>query len=297
MKIAYIGSFKRLFDEEGIARSFEALGHQVIRFNEAGFHEGMIQQVLDTKADILLFAKLKIEYALRDRLIDSFPGKTVCYVPDLYWGLSRQYLPKNRDTIFRADFVLTPDGGNDALWKESRVNHYCVRQGIYDKEIGYIKGKKIHDLTFVGAINPQFPYRKSLISFVSNNFNLHWVGGRREDECRGKALSELIGASKVVLGDSVKSPRYWSNRIYETIGRGGMIIHPMTEGLDEEYEPYKHFIPYEYGDFNGLRAKIDYYIKHPEEAEKIALAGMEYTREHHTLLNRCEQILNIVKNG
>lgn len=293
MKIAYIGSFSRLWDEEGIARSFEALGHEVKRFNERGFASASIDKVIDYDPDMLVFAKLKTSYPVRQELMERYKGKSTCFIPDLYWGLSRQFLIKHNDPMFQADYVFTPDGGNDDKWDKEGINHHLVRQGIYDKELGAMKEEKKYDLTFVGAINTQFPYRKTLLANLGNRFNLNWVGNRRDDEFRGEELTKLIAQSKIIIGDSVDSPYYWSNRIYETIGRGGFIIHPNIKGLDKDYEPYKHFVPYEWGDFHGLYKKIEYYLKHDEERNKIAMAGMKHTKDNHTLLNRCKQMVEI----
>lgn len=295
MKTIYIGSFTRLYDEEGIARSFEHLGHEVVRYEERGFGHKEFDEIIKSDADLLVFAKLKIHPPLRADLVSKFKGKTICYVPDLYFGLSREHLVWN-DPIFRADYVFTPDGGNDEKWKTYGVNHHCVRQGIFHEEVGKVSVNKRIDVVFVGALNEQFPYRHKLIEFLRDNYDLKWFGNGSDDEVRGEDLTILYNKTRIVIGDSVSSPKYWSNRIYETIGRGGFIIHPIIEGLEEDYEPYKHFIPYNYGDFEGLKKKIDHYLTNPEECRQISEAGMKHTLENHTLLNRCQQILKII-NG
>ena len=114
-------------------------------------------------------------------------------------------------------------------------------------------------------------------------------------EVRGDALNALYASVGVVVGDSLPSPLYWSNRLYETLGRGGFLIFTEIEGLNEEYEPYKHFIPFKFYGFQSLGEKIEHFLKHPEEREKISNAAMEHTKKHHTLLNRCQQFLDIVQ--
>jgi len=99
----------------------------------------------------------------------------------------------------------------------------------------------------------------------------------------------------VVVGDSVYSPRYWSNRLYETIGRGGFLIFPKIPGIDGEFTPYKHFVPYDYFDFDGLKEKIDYYISHDKEREEIKMAGFEHCKNKHTYRHRCEYLIKRVK--
>ena len=48
-------------------------------------------------------------------------------------------------------------------------------------------------------------------------------------------LNDLIASCKVIIGESIIHPYYWSNRIYETIGRGGFCLHAYHEGIENEY--------------------------------------------------------------
>jgi len=242
MRIAFIGEFNKLYDEEGKAKSFERLGHAVFRFPESTFTADSILELYDCKPDILMYAKMKIDFRFKAELIQGCKKrgiKTVCWVPDLYWGLGREYRIY-ADPIFKSDFVCTPDGGNDSRWKEAGVNHFTVRQGVYPTDcfVG-TKDDKYPEIVFVGCANGEWPYRGSLIRFLTSTYGkkFHWYGVHDSDEIRDSELNTLYSSAKIVIGDSLHSPRYWSNRIYETIGRAGFIIHPMIEGLDEEYEP------------------------------------------------------------
>lgn len=296
MRIAFIGKFDRIHDEEGKARSFEKLGHEVLRFDEDSLPD--LGTVFNKKPDIVTFAKLKIAPPLRQPLIETARQlniPTVCWNPDLYWGFSRQFLVGN-DPIFRATLVLTPDGGSDEEWAKKGVNHKVLRQAIYDEDC-FIGEKGVAPaVIFVGTFNPGWEYRTDLIRFLQDKVGprFTWYGRKGAEEVRGSKLNDLYASTKVVVGDSVAHPRYWSNRIYETIGRGGFIIHPMTPGLDEEFTPYKHFVPYKFGDMDGLLEKINYFLEHDEEREAIAKAGMEHVKTHHTLLNRCQEFIDIV---
>jgi spore maturation protein CgeB len=104
----------------------------------------------------------------------------------------------------------------------------------------------------------------------------------------------LYNSAKIVIGDSVYSPQYWSNRIYETLGRGGFLIHPNVPGIEKEYEPWKEFIPYDYNDFTSLKEKIDYFLTKPKEREKIQMAGFIKTRDY-ILEERCRSFLKLVQ--
>lgn len=299
MRIVYIGSFTRLYDEEGIARSFEALGHHVIRYEEAGFVRDTAIEIVREKPDFVLFAKLKIPMVYRQPFLDLLKNKgimSVCWMPDLYIGLGREIYIRTEGSIFRANHIFSPDGGHDDKWKEWGINHHVLRQGIYEPECATIPGDKMCDIAFIGTVNGDFQYRQELIRrlFLHYRDRFGWFGQQSSHHIRGERLSRLISSTPVIIGDSVYSPRYWSNRIYETIGRGGFIIHPNIEGLESEFKYYKHMIPYDYGDFDGLYEKIDYFLEHQDEARKIAEAGQAHVKSNHTLKHRCQQLLSML---
>lgn len=295
MRIYYIGSFTRLHDEEGIARTLESLGHEVTRIEESHVHN--IKKIILDKPDFVLFAKLKIVPTLRMLLIQQCKEagiKTICWVPDLYIGISRERLVLSRDAIFQADLVLTPDGGHNKLWEQYRVNHSVLRQGVYQDECILLPPKEeSFDICFVGTENKEFPYRIDIMDRLQKRYGdrFKWIGRTNSDHIRSLDLNTLYATVKIVIGDSVYSPRYWSNRVYETLGRGGFMIHPRIEGLDEEFTFYKHLVPYDYKDYVGLYEKIDYYLTHDTEREAIRLAGHEFTKENHTLVQRCKQLI------
>lgn len=85
-----------------------------------------------------------------------------------------------------------------------------------------------------------------------------------------------------------------SDRVYETLGRGGFLIHPWIDGMELEFQDCEHLVYYEYGDFAGLKAKIDYYLEAHEERECIRSAGHEYVKRHCTYMHRMAAILEAV---
>lgn len=300
MKIVYIGNFTKVYDEEGIARSLEKLGHEVVRVAEQGYVATTVQLIVKEKPDFVLFAKLKIPMVWRlgfFQAMKNYHIKTVCWMPDLYLGLGREKFIDTEESIFQADFVCTPDGGHDEEWKKRGINHHLLRQGIFDEDCeSGTPYDGVSEIVFIGTANGEFPYRQNLLHELAIKYGerFKWIGRYNANELRDRDLTNLLVSTKVVIGDSVYSKGYWSNRIYETLGRGGFLIHPNIQGLEKEFTYYKHFVPYDYGDFVGLFEKIDYYLEHDNERKYIAQVGQEYVRENYTLVNRCRQLLKIV---
>lgn len=297
MRIVYVESFTKVHHEQPKVKALQELGHEVIAVEERSVDS--IHRVLNFKPDILLYTKLKTLNFTRYELVDEAKRRgiiTVCWIPDLYWGMTRQKNILGNDPIFRSDIVLTPDGGNDERWSEHGVNHHLLRQG-FDKEFYYRGGESdCPEIVFVGSTNQEWPYREKLCRFLKTTYGnrFRWYGRHDSEEIRGRHLNSLYNSAKIVIGDSVYAPNYWSNRIYETLGRGGFLIHPDVPGLSEEYEPYKEFIPYNFDDFKGLWEKIDYFLDHPEEREKIREAGFQRTK-NYLMIERCRKLMSLIQ--
>ena len=247
-KIITIGEFTKGWNEESNARGFENCGVQVIRVPEENFNFDKFLEMVDReKPDLVLMAKLKIGER-RDELIEVLKKrgiKTASWTFDLYVGLPRETLIKI-DPIFKCDYVFGPDGGNVDNLRRRGVNYYLLRQGINDDYLfkGEFNEKYDYDVVFVGHWGYSYSPRGKMCDFLSKNYKFRWFGQRDTNHVRGKELNALYASAKIVVGDSFFAPYYWSNRIYETLGRGGFLMFSKIPGIEKEYEPYKHFIPY-----------------------------------------------------
>lgn len=295
--IVSIGRHTHLWHEEGKARAFEALGYRVIRYEETEFTRDHIQEVIDVKPDFIIFAKFRTTFAtLAMKHFKNAGITTVSWHPDLYWGLRRE--PQiGIQPMWHADYVFSPDGGNDEKFAERNVNHMVLRQGIAESDIYEVASdpEQECDVLFVGSKSQVHSHRNALIEELEKHYNVRWIGQQNSDEFRDRELSVAIQSAKIVLGDSVPSDYYWSNRLYETIGRYGFCIHSRIKGIEDEYTVGKHFDTYELGNVEDLKHKIDYWLPREEERRKIAANGAEYTKKHHTLKARCRKLLEIIE--
>jgi spore maturation protein CgeB len=79
-------------------------------------------------------------------------------------------------------------------------------------------------------------------------------------------------------------------RVFEVPGAGGFLLTEPADGLDQLYRNGN-----EIAVFDGLAelvGKIAYFMAHPEQRDKIALAGHARTRNEHTYEMRFSQLLN-----
>ena len=293
--------------EPEIAWALEKLGHEVVRIPEKDDQLPIIRRQLlsRNKFDFLLFAKFRVgpKQDVRELIkeLRFFKIPSVCWLFDLYWGYRRETeIKMDPLPAFSADIVFTTDGGHETMWKRYKINHFLLRQGIDERvqmgklmyptkaEIGFIGSR----LTWAG-----WPYRGQLIDFLKHAYGdrFEHFGDTGQPEIRHEKLNDLLATLKVTVCDTVYSPYYWSNRIYETTGRGGFAVHYRVEGLSEEFEEFKHFIPYKLGNFKDLKNKIDFYLENDEEREKIRRAGLEHCHKNHTYTKRVEELLKTLK--
>lgn len=321
MKIAYVGNFSQSHcTEVHLAATLESLGHFVIRLQEDGYSQEELGNILDqAKFDLFLFTRtwgktvtLGHLAQLRERKIPS-----ASYHLDLYVGLKRED-GLDHDPFWRTDFVFTPDGdpASQAVFEAKGINHHYIKPGVFKPECymaepsaQFVEDRST-DVLFVGGGqatgkphqygHPEWAYRGQLIKFLEDTYGERFAKyGYPQPTIRNEELNYQYAVSKVVVGDSLclqnfTHPYYWSDRVYETLGRGGFIIHPFITGMDEEFTDGKTIVFYEYGNWEQLKEKIDYYLEHEDEREAIRLAGHEFVKNYATYNDRLKQMLGVI---
>jgi hypothetical protein len=305
--VLFLGNFRVDYTSESHhAKSLESLGYKVIRMQES---DAKAEDILSKALECDLFVwihthgwrtpgRLDMEQVLDTLKENNIP--TMTYHLDLWFGLQRQ---KDLDIIpvyKKIGHFFTVDS-RMAQWfndKTKVVGHY-LPAGVFDQESTYRSTRMKRDIVFVGSkkYHPEWPYRTKLIDWLDktygNRFEHYGNGGIQP--VRGIALNKIYWTTKVVVGDTLcinfDYPDYWSDRIYETLGRGGFLIHPYIKGLEKEFTDKKNIVFYKYGNFEQLKELIDYYIKNDEEREEIRKAGHELVKNNYTYKHRWQQIL------
>jgi hypothetical protein len=192
-----------------------------------------------------------------------------------------------------ADVCFVTDGGHDDTWRDHRINHVLLRQGIHEPHAHVGTPLKDHPpIVFIGTYS--YPARMALIDALraryGDAFTHYGLGGDRR-EVRGEDLNNILASAKIVVGDSVPSPHYWSNRIYEITGRGGFLMHPRVAGLEKEFIDGVHYAGYDFGSWENVYTQIDHYLTHEDARRSIQMKGHLLTREHYTYTKRCAKLL------
>lgn len=319
MKILYVGNYALPGSPLGecpnalyIQKTFEELGHFVKGMNECDYEPEEVIKELENGYDLLLTEEGRLKGDFKNdekndkdillnkfqKVMDAVKIPIVSWLTNIFFSIMRREIQVYTNPIFKSDIVFSTDGGHQKDFEAAGVKHRLLRQGIYQQEayLGKPTFPTKAEIVFVGAVYEHiWPYRKKLIDFLKKTYGDRFEHLGQRGDIRHDALNNLCATAKIIVGDSVYSPHYWSNRIYEIIGRGGFFIHPRVEGLNEEFQYYKHFVPYDFGNFEQLKEIIDYYLTHDKERNKIRLAGFEHCKKHHTYLHRVKEMLKVLK--
>lgn len=302
--IAFVGNFTQPYcTETHLANTFTRLGHSVSRIQEDQIVPGtLVNRVKDH--DLFFWVRTWPGFVtLEDiELIRGLGIITINYHLDLFVGLARQE-GLDYDPRWRTDFVFSPDGDEQSakIFKEKGINHIYIKPGVDKAECYLAREKPIKDVIFVGSYlyHPEYMYRQTLIDWLRRTYEgFEFWGPQGKGLVRNDDLNHLYASTKVVVGDSLILPNhthYWSDRVYETLGRGGFLIHPYVKGLEEEFKDKKHLIYYELGNFDNLKFKIDYYLKHDKEREKIRREGHRVVKKSYTYDERLKQMLALTR--
>lgn len=288
------------------SKSLESLGHKVTQMQET---EATSEDILAKALHSDLFVWIHTHgwntpgLLSMGEVLDTLKEKnipTITYHLDLWFGLQRQKDLEVMPVYKKIGHFFTVDS-QMAQWfnKKTKVKGHYISAGVFGEECFYKPSTIKRDLVFVGSkkYHPEWQYRTKLVNWLEdtygNRFEHYGNGGIKN--IRGMALNKLYWTTKVVVGDTLclnfNYPDYWSDRIYETLGRGGFLIHPYIPGIEKEFIDKKHVVFYEYGNFKQLKELIDYYIVNDEERETIRKAGHELVKNNYTYKHRWQTIL------
>jgi hypothetical protein len=316
MMLLYVGNFRPSWSTETyVARSFENIGELVVRLQEDEVDgEQVLQAASRFNADWLLYTRtwgVKDGLAGGWKMIEGLRRKgitTATLSLDLYWGLNREEMI-HEEPMWRTDIVFTADGGRDADWKAAGVNHAWLPPAVYEGECwrGHPQEKYKADVIFVGsfrAYHKEWPFRQELVRGLADRYGArfqHWGDARY---VRGWDLNDLYASAKIVVGDSLARPKYWSDRVPETLGRGGFLLTPEIEGMEQEgYLPRRHLLYYRRGDLGDCIARIDETLFRAgtqlpleQEREEIITGGMALVKSRHTYAHRARGMLDAIRD-
>lgn len=311
LKVAILGNHRHSFcTESELAWTFERLGHTVFRFQEDQDTTNRVMELcVANRVNLLVYIHThgweSPGVVPFEQMVDAVKnsGTVTCgFHLDLYWGLN--HADRRQDRIgthpfWKMDFVFTADGGNDAGFHARGVNHHWLPPAVAERGCyrGTYNPEYAVDVAFVGArsYHPEYHWRPYLIDWLEATYGdrfRRYCGDTKWGGFREQRLNDLYASVKVCVGDSCfagAAPKYWSDRIPETLGRGGFLIHPQVDGLD-----IPGLVTYQAGDMDRLKILIDHYVESGIERQVLSDAAFEWVKNNETYTNRVHRMLEIM---
>jgi hypothetical protein len=306
-RVAYLGNFGTgapYSTENYIRRAFEQLGWEVVTLQE---NEVSTDDILCAaqQSDFLAITHTygwnphwRIGLSMEDLLmrLKSKGIPTVALHLDRYHGIPEREIMMRTHWFFRCAQVWTSDGGNQDKFAALGIDHHWFPPGIDQQHtyMGTPRPEYTADVCFVGARsyhNNEYPFRKEMVDWLADSPHPWSVirFGSDRPTVRGPELNDIYASAKIVVGDSIFAgqPYYFSDRIPETIGRGGFLLHPKCEGMEF---PMASYAPQSIAD---LEIQIEYWLARDNEREQLRRAGFEWFKNNGTW---CHVILSLLNH-
>lgn len=298
--IAFIGNFKASESTENMIRWAleERLGYEVEQLQENEVNLAAIRSACAWN-DALLWVKTPGWLQVTDRemteLLEEIKIPSFSIHLDKFWGIPEREEQIGVHPFWKTDFAFTADGSAQEKFAERGVNHIWMRPAISEVYChpGWTWDMYRCDVGFVGAkdYHAQYPFRRRLVDFLEKTYKERF---QHVTGLRGHGLNDFYASCKVVVGDCIfaGTPNYWSDRLPETCGRHGFLLHPAIEGLEDH--PVARYRPQ---DLDDLREKIDWFLANDKERERTKLLCAQNTFQRDTWTARMYWITSLVMDG
>ena len=311
MKINFIGSFSSGYvgetaDENHLANELEYLGHNVKRIPRDIWKAHVDAKTpghqwpeitLDLKADINIICKW--HHFDKSDYIEILRHRSKA--PVLYWVWDYMFyndeLPGfHREMVKEADLYLSNEFGvKDEFYKD--VNFYYFPFDCADVAIDRVTSERKYDVAFFGSyldqgdrsswlpeINQQHPVK----IFSWNHEEWKKRGFDVEPAVYGQDFAKRISECKIILGFNVNDHcwGYWSNRVGKVLCTGGFLLQRYVPGMELFLRDGVEY----FSSIEEASEKIDYFLTHNSERNRIADRGYEIGRDRFTSRARVKEL-------
>lgn len=264
----------------------------------------LISLVKSYQPAILFSVKAENIYPETINKIKKMGVTTACFYIDLmdHWPVISQLAPVY-DLFFNQDrLVIERLCGELGLRNSFYMAHSAepLMDPFTDRENRYA-------ISFIGTHNnATYPNREKYLNEIGDlGLNIWGTDGWKTSplaHCfRGRSLGDqrfdIYGHSKIVIDINwnIMPAEGLSNRPFEVTGSGACFFTDLVRAdIKRCYAEGQEFVSFK--DEKDLREKLQYYLAHEEEREKIAIAGYARTVRDHTFLVRVKQLLETM-NG
>lgn len=298
--LGYPQEFRGNHWKRAVEQAASQLGWEVIH---RGAREAETEEVLRECKDADLFLWLrthgnnpKDDAGVMLRRIEDAGVPTVGMHMDLYWTLETReaYIDPIWNPWWSCQRVYTADGGHQAEFAARGINHFWMPPGMSDDFFGLHaplkRGRYKKPYVFVGSNSRGIhgSHRTELIRWAGRKYHGEFHRYGAHNKVYGEDLNQIYSVARVAIGDSAPAERYWSDRIPTTMGRGGILAHPRTSGMEEQGYNDSNMILFDRFEFEDLGERIDAMTE--QDRAYMREAALTVTFERHMWRHRLLQI-------
>lgn len=147
--------------------------------------------------------------------------------------------------------------------------------------------ERIYDVGFVGAVGGPYEERGAALARLEKR----WKMNDFRRPYYGSEMARIYSQSKIVF--NITLGRILNMRVFEVPPCGALLLTKRADnGQAKLFKEGEHFDTFE--TLDELESKVEYYLTHPDERERIARAGQQWALTHHTYDHRAAQIVETV---
>jgi hypothetical protein len=206
------------------------------------------------------------------------------------------------------DLILSSLPNQVEFFRTQGVSSEYFKIGFDERVLEHIGAvSKQHNVAYVGGLASAHSSRIALLEQVARRLDIDCWGYGSEAL---KSMSPIrknfhgtawgldmyrirAGAKIVVNGHSSAADGYANNMcLFESTGVGTLLVTEAKRNLSELFEVGTEVVSYE--NANDCVEKLEYYLAHDEERERIARAGQKRTLREHTYRDRMSELVAIL---
>ncbi|KPA13127.1 glycosyl transferase [Candidatus Magnetomorum sp. HK-1] len=271
------------------------------KFYSENKFEIVLKQIQTYQPDVVYIHDISVWG--RKEILDAIRPHTKLIVGQIAYPLS------NKTNIHGFDIIFSSFPHYVERFRQKGVSSYYIPLAFDPRVLNKIG--KLHrkfPVTFIGGISKQHKKGLEILTSIAKHVQIDlWGYGmdafgndfilkkNHHGEVWGLEMFRLMAQSKITINRHIDVAENYANnmRLYEATGCGALLITDYKDNLNEIFEVGKEVVAYRSPE--ECVDLIDYYMKHPKEAEQIARAGQERTLQDHTYTERMNQISEILK--
>jgi len=274
-----------LLNQAWFAEEFKQFGHEVKVVAQHGYTDYEAKHALENINDIIIELNFQPDLVIvyDDSTALIFYGFEQLSVPCIFYSVDthHHFLVHRYLTNF---FDLTYVAHKDYLQGLRKFSPAANIKWLplWASSISTYLDQKEYGAVFVGTLNKHLnPERVKFFEELQKKVDVFVTSGD---------FTDIFPKAKIVINQTVKGDLNF--RVFEAMSSGSMLLtEESSNGLLELFENNKHLVTYKRNDIADAAGKIEYYLRHEDEAKKIGCIGRQEILKKHTSLSRAKEIL------